>query len=194
MWPPPSDDDFRLGREARPAASSDVRLTCQVIERILEDPRLSGERITVEVQNRVVTLIGTASSLYARVAAAELARSTPGVTDICNRVELARSADITDGFEGLRPDPFDELVAHWDDTREQPRLDRRTRKALLHAAAVVVAFGAAGLWVVLMPRLGNASLFVVLPCVAAAVALALRADQERRSNSNGSLPPGRHSR
>jgi hypothetical protein len=80
----------------------DVVLTYRVIARIVGSPALRGERITVEVQNRVVTLLGTVPSAQARAAAAELALATPGVRDVCNRLRA--------GGHG-RPDAFDELVA-----------------------------------------------------------------------------------
>lgn len=105
----------------RPANGSDVSLTCQVIERILDDPRLAGEHITVEVQNRVITLSGSVSSLYARITAAELARSTPGATDLCNRLRLARVADAT---TAIIPDAFDELIAQWNEPAVDARPDR----------------------------------------------------------------------
>lgn len=116
MWPQPFDD----ARPPRPVIGPDVELTCRVIERILDDPQLAGEPITVEVHNRVVNLYGMVSTLYARVTTADLARSTPGVTDICNRLHLARSADVTTAMENLRPDPFDELIANWDDEPHRP--------------------------------------------------------------------------
>jgi hypothetical protein len=94
VWPTSSDDRW-LNRRVQPARGSDVDLTCQVIERIQDDPGLAGEFITVEVQNHVVNLIGTVSSLYARIAAADLARSTPGVVDICNRLAFAGVSDAT---------------------------------------------------------------------------------------------------
>jgi hypothetical protein len=89
---------------------SDAQLSRQVATRILGEPRLLGETITVQVQNGVVDLAGTVGSLYARATAAEVARSTPGVADVCNRLALARVADVS-----MAPDPFDELIAHWDD-------------------------------------------------------------------------------
>jgi hypothetical protein len=130
--PPPFDDGFRFGRRVRPTRSPDLQLTARVITRLLGDPRLEHERITIEVQNRVVTLLGTVSSLYARVTAADLARSTPGVTDICNRLRLARAADVT----ALAADPFDDLVAHWRDERPA-----RPARARLVAAALTLLAG-----------------------------------------------------
>lgn len=180
MWPLPFDNGFSFDRRARPASSPDVRLTCQVIERILADPQLEREQITVEVQNRVVNLFGTVSSLYARVAAADLARSTPGVIDICNRLVLARTADVTNGLQDLRPDAFDELVANWDSEGEPEtaRVHRRARAGLLNAAAALMVLVAALMWIVLLPRWGGAGLLIVLPCLAAALALTVLAGRK----------------
>jgi hypothetical protein len=168
-----------------------MRLTCQVIERILADPRLEAERITVEVQNGVVNLFGSVSTFYARVVAADLARSTPGVLDICNRLELARTADLTDGLPDLWPDPFDELVAHWNIEQQATSLStgRRVKANLLTAAAALATIGAALLWLVLLPRFGGAGLIIVLPCAGAAVALAILAGRERMSSGDGDPPP-----
>ena len=135
--PTPFDD------ASRPAAAIDVSLTCQVIERILDDPRLTGEHITVGVQNRVVTLSGWVTTLYARIAAAELARSTPGVADICNQLSFARAADVS---LALLPDAFDELVAHWDEPAASARPDR-TR--LYAAGAAAITLVTAILWLML---------------------------------------------
>jgi hypothetical protein len=99
VWPLPPDDGSG-------AVDPDMTLTFRVIQRIFADPRLAGERVTVHAQNGVVTLLGTVGSLYARITAAGLARDTPGVTDICNRLELARVVAAAESC-----DPFDEIIA-----------------------------------------------------------------------------------
>ncbi len=129
MWPIPFDDAWP-GRRGLPTSGPDLRLARQVMERIIQDSRLDGEDISVEVQNRVVNLFGTVTSLHARVIAADLARSTPGVTDICNRLTLARSADVPAVTEDLRPDPFDSLVARWEDEPVHPGSTHRDRSAM----------------------------------------------------------------
>ncbi|XVU22992.1 BON domain-containing protein [Actinoplanes sp. CA-054009] len=160
-----------------------MRLTCDVIERIIREPQLDGERVTVHVQNRVVNLSGVVSSSGARTAVADLARSTPGVTDICNRLELARTADVTATLE--RPDPFDDLVAHLDDERDDRRIGARA--TLLGIMAALAAVISVALWLILLPRLGGVGLLVVLPCGAVAVVMAGIAG---RMSSHG---PGRGS-
>ncbi|HWS37308.1 MAG TPA: BON domain-containing protein [Actinoplanes sp.] len=171
MAPQPFDDAWQ-DRRPRPASSPDIRLTVDVTERILGDPRLESELILVEVQNRVANLIGTVGSLHARITAAEIARSTPGVTDICNRLELARTADVTGAMAA--PDPFDELVAHWSDEPRRPATAPR-RALLLKGAAVVIGTVAVLLGLVLHPHLGAAgALLLAVPWVAVATALAVQ--------------------
>jgi hypothetical protein len=164
VWPLSSNDRW-LNPRARPASEGDVELTCRVVERILRDPRLSGEFITVEVQNQVVNLIGTVSSLYARVAAADLARSTPGVTDICNRLTLARVRDAIDDWQHHEQDPFDDIVAGWHEHRSQqsPADSARSRlpAEVLRAAAGLLAATAGILWLALVPLHPGAGLAVV---------------------------------
>jgi hypothetical protein len=80
----------------------DIVLTYRVIARIVGSPALRRERITVEVRDRVVTLLGTVPSAQARLTAADVARRTPGVRDICNRLRAGGRRQL---------DAFDELVA-----------------------------------------------------------------------------------
>ncbi|MBO3744215.1 BON domain-containing protein [Actinoplanes flavus] len=157
MWPLPPEDGPAFHRKARPATRPDVELTCRVIRRILDDPRLARERVTVEAQNGVVTLLGTVTRRQARVTAADLARATPGVTDICNRLRLVPGADSLAPAE--RPDPFDELVTDWDATVEH----RPMRVRLLVAAAAATAVATAMVPVLLLPRYGDATLAAMLP-------------------------------
>jgi hypothetical protein len=179
VWPPSSDDRW-LNRQIRPATGPDVELTCRVIENILHDPRLDGELITVEVQNGVVNLIGTVNSLYARVEAADLARSTPGVADICNRLTLARVSDATADLQELERDPFDEIVAGWytrrPDARRTQGYWQRPPAEVLRAAAGALAAAAGILWLALTPLHPGAG-FVVVLCLTGAAALAVMAGQ-----------------
>ncbi|MEU4692340.1 BON domain-containing protein [Actinoplanes sp. NPDC023714] len=82
----------------------DIVLTYRVIARIVGDPALRRQRITVEVQDRVVTLLGKVPSVQARLVAADLVRHTPGVRDLCNRLRAGGRAE---------PDAFDQLVSGW---------------------------------------------------------------------------------
>ncbi|MBO3744147.1 BON domain-containing protein [Actinoplanes sp. NEAU-H7] len=151
-----------------------------MIERILGDPRLTSEFITVEVQNGVVNLIGSVSSLYARVTAADLARSTPGVADICNRLALSGASDATADPRHPDPDPFDDIVAGWHVRGAKPQrtADRRSRPptGTLRAAAGLLAATSGILWLALVPLHPGAG-FVVVVCLAGAAALAVLAGQ-----------------
>lgn len=160
-----------------------MRLAYEVADRIHGDPLLSGESVIVEVQNRVVNLRGTVCSLHARIAAADIARGTPGVADLCNRLELARSADVTEALCGMWPDPFDEMVARWDDPQPTTRAGRRTRRGFTKAAAAAAAVVTAVLWLVLVPRFGSAGLIVVLPCAGVTAVLALVASPAVRQRT-----------
>ncbi|WP_229075867.1 BON domain-containing protein [Actinoplanes sp. DH11] len=153
----PSDDD-----------GPDTRLAHQVSTRILEEPRLLGSSITVQVQNRVVDLAGTVGSLYARITAADLARSTPGVADVCNRLRLTRAADVS-----AAPEPFDEIVARWaDEPADRGGPVAASPGSTFRFGAAATAGVAMLLWLVVVPEFGAAGLLVVLPFLGAAVTLA----------------------
>jgi hypothetical protein len=62
----------------------DVRLTYQVAQGLQADALTRGSRITVEVQNGVVLLEGKVHDAAVKQKAADVARGTPGVRDICN--------------------------------------------------------------------------------------------------------------
>jgi hypothetical protein len=143
-------------------------LTVRVIQRIGDDPRLAGQRITVHAQNGVVTLSGTVSSLFARVTAADLVRGTPGVNDISNRLALARAADVTAMME--RPDPFDEMIAWWDGAGSSAARRPLGFRPQVSAAAAVAA---ALTWLPLL-RYGAVAVFIALPCTLFAVILRRR--------------------
>ncbi|WP_052720713.1 BON domain-containing protein [Actinoplanes rectilineatus] len=166
MWPLPYDDGSWFDRRTDPANDPDLRLTGQVVERLLESPELRQERITVEAQNRVVTLTGSVTSPHVRATVAALVRDTPGVVDICNRLRLTRAA-----FDDVRPDPFDALVAGWA-TASEPLPVWSTRRKVIIILATLANVLAAGLALVLLPEHGVFGLFFVVPCVAVATVLA----------------------
>jgi hypothetical protein len=171
VWPLPFDDSW-FDRQAAPAATSpDALLTVTVSERLAAEPCLSRELITVEVQNGIVTLFGTASSLYARISAAEIARRTPGVSDICNQLRLPRVADATDAL----PDPFDDLIARWDDESRSSEQHARHRR-LPRLAAVLTTIVVVVLWIILLPRMTSGGhLILALACLTAAGTVAMTA-------------------
>jgi osmotically-inducible protein OsmY len=64
--------------------NADVRLTYEVTQRLQADARTRDPRITVEVQNGVVIHDGTVGDTEVKQLAADTARDTPGVRDVCN--------------------------------------------------------------------------------------------------------------
>jgi osmotically-inducible protein OsmY len=86
----PSDDDwsspwsFRLG----PAAQADEELALTVAHRLRTQLPGADHRIVVEVQNRVVILEGIVSTDEVRRHAHDIARSEPGVFDMCNQLAV----------------------------------------------------------------------------------------------------------
>lgn len=59
-----------------------------VADALLDDPRLTGGRIHVRVQNGVAILDGEVDTRRTRAAAAELAASVPGVRDVCTALTV----------------------------------------------------------------------------------------------------------
>jgi hypothetical protein len=171
-----------------------MRLAYAVVERIHGEPLLSGEPIVVDVQNLVVSLRGTVSSSHARLIAADIARTTPGAADLCNRLRLARTADVTHALCGMWPDPFDEVVARWNDPQPVGPTACRTgpgNRGLLKAAAAAAAAVTAVLWLILVPRFGSVGLILVVPCVGVTMVLALIASPpgQRTAKANRRTTP-----
>jgi osmotically-inducible protein OsmY len=73
---------FDEGRDVE----ADAELAQLVAERFVGDPELTRGHVRITVQNRVVILQGYVYTPEARLAAARLAWSTPGVFDVCNRL------------------------------------------------------------------------------------------------------------
>ena len=97
MWPFPDDGSFTRGRSGFPAADDpDVRLTYAVADRLLSDSRIRHQRVTVEVQNRVVLLGGTVDSRSAGKATVEAARGVAGVVDVCNGLRVTGTSTAED--------------------------------------------------------------------------------------------------
>lgn len=89
MWPFPDDGSFSDGRRRSSAADDpDVRLTCQLAEALLADVRTRHQRITVEVQNRVVLLSGTVDKRSVKQVARDITREASGVVDICDSLQV----------------------------------------------------------------------------------------------------------
>jgi hypothetical protein len=126
MWPLPNDGSFPYGpREPHRAEGPELRLTYQVAEALLADDRTRRQRITVEVQNRVVLLTGVVDCQQTREAAITVTRAVPDVRDVCDglrmRVAGAPFEPGTSAITGLSvADAFDEIVAGLDADEPSP--------------------------------------------------------------------------
>ncbi|MEV4703209.1 BON domain-containing protein [Actinoplanes sp. NPDC049316] len=147
-WPWP--DDPASPRQGRtPPATLDKRLTQRVAERLRAHPSTRRARLTVEVQNGVALLTGTADSPEVERVAAEIAWDTEGIRDVCS---MLRCAEVPRGS-----------TAEGDVERASP--ERKT------GPAAMVAGIATAWWLtfLLIAALGWAG--VVIACVGATVAL-----------------------
>jgi osmotically-inducible protein OsmY len=55
---------------------------------VFSDPHIQGAHIRVQVQNRVVILLGEVASVQARKVMRQRAWDVPGVADVCNRLSV----------------------------------------------------------------------------------------------------------
>ncbi|WP_293397414.1 BON domain-containing protein [Nevskia sp.] len=86
-------------------AISDTAITASVKGRLGSDARVSDSDISVETNNGIVTLSGTAKGSDAKNAAEELARATPDVKGIDNRIAAPTALDsIAKNAEGVASD------------------------------------------------------------------------------------------
>lgn len=81
-WPFPDDDAFPTA--PAPPTEDDTRIAAEVAQRLAGNRFTRRQRISVEVQNRVVILVGTVDTPDVRVTAGNLAWRVPGVADVCN--------------------------------------------------------------------------------------------------------------
>ena len=70
-------------------AISDTWITAKVKAKFLDEAQLNGSSVTVDTDNRVVTLRGTVASVDARSRAAAIASGTEGVTRVINYLVVA---------------------------------------------------------------------------------------------------------
>jgi len=75
------------------AAIGDTGITAKLKGRLSSDSRLDGSDISVETNNGVVTLSGTAKAGAAKEAAEELARSVEGVEGVDNKIAAPTALD-----------------------------------------------------------------------------------------------------
>ncbi len=86
-------------------AISDTAITASVKGRLGSDARVSDSDISVETNNGIVTLSGTAKGSDAKNAAEELTRATPDVKGVDNRIAAPTALDsIAKNAEGVASD------------------------------------------------------------------------------------------
>ncbi len=84
--PPGPGDAFP--RRPAPRWSEDQVIAAGVIARLVGDERTRAEPIAVQVQNRVAILTGRVDLPEAAYVAGYLAWQTPGITDVCNALDV----------------------------------------------------------------------------------------------------------
>jgi hypothetical protein len=148
MWPLPNDGSFPYGpRKPLRAEGPDVRLTYQVAEALLADNRTRRQRITVEVQNRVVLLTGVVDCQQTRAAAITVTRAVPEVRDICDGLRMrVTGAPYDSGTSAITElsvaDTFDEIVAGLsadESSPERPAGEERRLSGLVLVLLIAVA-------------------------------------------------------
>jgi osmotically-inducible protein OsmY len=91
------EPDGAFDQHWQPAlAKSDADIALAVRNAESYDPRVPAANIAVAVSNGVATLSGTVDTLNARLAAAAVARSTVGVTDVNNQIVARSQQEIAD--------------------------------------------------------------------------------------------------
>lgn len=88
------------GKGPRGWTLRDDRLIEEVSERLMEDPLLDARRVEVSANAGVVTLAGDVPGASDMAHAEMLARRTPGVTSVVNRLQVQPGQRAVD-----RPDP-----------------------------------------------------------------------------------------
>ncbi|MAE95959.1 MAG: hypothetical protein CL910_14980 [Deltaproteobacteria bacterium] len=103
--------------------ATDEVLHRQVNRALLEAPELVGSTVTAQVEDRLVSLVGTAASAEAAARAEELAEEVPGVAEVISRLTIGEapvaspgdasedppSEDPEAGTEEEEPSPVPEL-------------------------------------------------------------------------------------
>ncbi|MEU4426576.1 BON domain-containing protein [Actinoplanes sp. NPDC024001] len=93
---PESDDDWQEpGADLQDCSlglSTDEMIAEVFAASVFGDPHIRGARIKVQVQNRVVILLGEVASVRARKVMRQRAWDVPGVADVCNRLSVVPPA------------------------------------------------------------------------------------------------------
>lgn len=85
-WPFPDDDAHP---DVPAPTGDDTRIAAEVAQRLSGNRFTRRQRISVEVQNRVVILAGTVDTADVRATAGHLAWGVAGVVDVCNALRSA---------------------------------------------------------------------------------------------------------
>jgi osmotically-inducible protein OsmY len=96
--PGPGDPFRHPSRRPAPRWNNDQVIAASVVARLVGDYRTCEEPIAVEVQNRVAILTGRVESPDAAFVAGYLAWQTPGITDVCNAIEVEPDPDEPDDW------------------------------------------------------------------------------------------------
>jgi hypothetical protein len=76
-------------QEASPGGTADQAIKVTIETNLRTDPRTQGSQITVSVSGRLVTLAGQAATGEAKLAAVEIAKRTPSVTEVIDQLSVA---------------------------------------------------------------------------------------------------------
>ncbi|MDG6108703.1 BON domain-containing protein [Dactylosporangium aurantiacum] len=167
-WLPFDDEhdehDEHNGRDGHDGRSERARpkrdLAELLAQRLLADPRVWGQHITVHVQQAVVMLEGSVSSVAARDAVVEAARNLDGVRDVCSLLCVSEPA-IEGGAASAAPaappdtaDEFDRIVATLLPAEERSDRDTGTQRRIRTTAALPAAAGIV-LWMVVTALLAH---------------------------------------
>ncbi len=183
MWPFPDDGSFPPRSRRSHTDDPDVRLTYDVAEALTADDRTRRQRITVEVQNRVVLLGGAVDSPQTADVAVAVARNVIGVRDVCDGLRPRTRTAPTDDAGPLASagrserQAFEEIVA--DLAAPVPSQDSRDRTGSRPDGVVVVLLTSLCLLLgVLMAILGW--LGVLIACAVGVVAVERLQSRRRR--------------
>jgi hypothetical protein len=181
MWRFPDDGLFFGDRRRFPdTGNPDVRLTYLVAEALLNDARTRHERVTVEVQNRVVLLGGVVAERSVQLAVRDIARAVPGVTDTCDSMRVIRDNAQESGVSD--EDRFRSIVA--DLEAGKPYVD----PSLGMPRIVTWAILAASTWA-LLTVLMVTSRWAAVAVTCALIGLVVTAVTRRRRRRGDERPP-----
>ncbi|WP_328474859.1 BON domain-containing protein [Actinoplanes sp. NBC_00393] len=87
------EDDWEEFDDCSRSLSTDDMIAEVFAASLHGDPHIVGARMRVQVQNRVVILLGSVASVQAHGAMRQRAWDIPGVVDVCNRLSVTPPGD-----------------------------------------------------------------------------------------------------